>query len=603
MCHSTPITIPKMSLGSHGFALVKAGSFAKIKTVHDTSACEVFLAKKKTEEATEAAGAGDSAQNSSSDGEVVIVVRRTKIVGPNSLDSFDLQSELYALCDHPNIVRPMALCMDPPTYAQVLPLAKYGSLYELLHDPARETQRQVLSWPLSFAIAHDIAAAINYLHNDLGLLFRDLKPANVLVFEDFSAKLTDFDTVKFVDESRNRTKTVYHHGPSGGFHKAFIAGTLVYMAPELMMNRPYTPAADVYSLGVTMNELATGCIPYSDVETTTLQFHTVIEANYSQQALMQDITTKHLRPNPATRAPSYAGASSIPAAYTDLSKKCWAGDAGSRPSAAQVLEALDKLAADNGFGDIVANLKVRQQHAEESAKAAASSKPSTAEAQEDTGDGAQLPAAAGDAAAAASAGAPRLTRAEATAKKSKAKVKAWNQFFSQRNDEDLRRRSSKIDWQAFANTAGGGGGGDSTYVPVVRGGGLASFGLRGEDNMEDTFFVFESLDTATSSTGYGSAHIYGVADGHAGPGAAVFVQANFVDTLLSVLEEAQTKGEEMTMPAALRETFLRIDAAFVKWAKDNDDSSGCALVVCVVVGGTVYVANAGDCRAVVSRKT
>ena len=583
-----------MSLGSHGFALVKAGSFAKIKTVHDTSACEVFLATRNPEEATAAAGAGDAVPNSS-DGSV-IVVRRTKIVGPNSLDSFDLQSELYALCDHPNIVRPMALCMDPPTYAQVLPLAKYGSLYELLHDPARETQRQVLSWPLSFAIAHDIAAAINYLHNDLGLLFRDLKPANVLVFDDFSAKLTDFDTVKFVDESRNRTKTVYHHGPSGGFHKAFIAGTLVYMAPELMMNRPYTPPADVYSLGVTMNELATGCIPYSDVETTTLQFHTVIEANYSQQALMQDITTKHLRPNPATRAPSYAGASPIPAEYTNLAKQCWAGNADSRPSAAKVLASLNKLATENGFGDIVADLKIRQQHAEKSAKAAASLKPATSEI-EDTGNVAQLPAAAGDA---ASAGATRLTRAEATAKKSKAKVKAWNQFFSQRNDEDLRRRSSKIDWKTFVNTAGGD---ESTYVPVVRGGGLASFGLRGEDNMEDTFFVFESLDTATSSTGYGSAHIYGVADGHAGPGAAVFVQANFVDTLLSVLEEAQAKGEETTMPAALTEAFLRVDAAFVKWAKENDDSSGCALVVCVVIGGTVYVANAGDCRAVVSRKT
>ena len=89
------------------------------------------------------------------------------------------------------------------------------------------------------------------------------------------------------------------------------------MAPELMLNSPYTRAADVYSLGVTMNELATGCIPYSDVETTTLQFHTVIEANYSQQALMADITTKDLRPNTnnATHTPaSYAeGCQPLPA--------------------------------------------------------------------------------------------------------------------------------------------------------------------------------------------------------------------------------------------------------------------------------------------------
>ncbi len=176
---------------------------------------------------------------------------------------------------------------------------------------------------------------------------------------------------------------------------------------------------------------------------------------------------------------------------------------------------------------------------------------------------------------------------------------------------------------------------------IVRGGGLASYGLRGQDNMEDTFFIHESLDVvggggSAATRAYGRVHVYGVADGHAGPGAAVFVQDHFVQTLLSVLEEGEAQAQEVqesqvaggdsggaaggtndsdthkknkkkqkkpiTMPDALREAFLRVDAAFVQWAAENDDASGCALVVCVVVGGTIYVANAGDCRAVVGRK-
>jgi serine/threonine protein kinase len=206
-----------MSLRTHGFPQLPTSSFEKKKTIHDTAACEVFIARRKVSDGAAAEEAGEQ----------LIVVRRTKIVGPNSLDSFDLQSELFALCHHPNIVRPIALCMDPPTYAQLLPLAAYGSLHELLHDPARDAQRCALSWPLCLALARDVAAAIDYLHSELGLLFRDLKPANVLVFGDLSARLTDFDTVRYADDKRNRTKTVYHHGPSGGFHKALIAGTLV----------------------------------------------------------------------------------------------------------------------------------------------------------------------------------------------------------------------------------------------------------------------------------------------------------------------------------------------------------------------------------------
>ena len=524
----------------------------------------------------------DGSENSEKDGEVV-VIRRTKIVGPNSLDSFDLQSELYSLCNHRNIVRPSALCMDPPTYAQILPLARFGSLYELLHDPAREQQRQALTWPLCFSLAHDIASAINYLHVDLGLMFRDLKPANVLVFDDYCAKLTDFDTVKYADESKNRTKTVYHHGPSGGFHKAFIAGTLVYMAPELMMNKPYTTAADIYSLGVTMNELATGCIPYSDVETTTLQFHTVIEANYSQQALMQDITTKKLRPNPASVAPTYAGSESIPTRYAQLAQACWAANNGERPSSSDVLERLNEIASAQKYSDVISKPDVRRAMAARSLQAATDSVASkNGTPANKSADGKEVDVV--------------LHPREAAAKKSKAKVQPRNQFFVQ--SEDLRERSSKVNWKAFSNGVGK----PDKYVPIVRGGGLASYGLRGADNMEDAFFINESLDqTFVASQGYGAAHIYGVADGHAGPGAAVFVQDHFVDTLLAILIAGQ-KENTVTMQEALTAAFVQIDHDFVEWAKANGDSSGCALIVCVVVDGTVYIANAGDCRAVIGRK-
>ena len=69
-----------------------------------------------------------------------------------------------------------------------------------------------------------------------------------------------------------------------------------------------------------------------------------------------------------------------------------------------------------------------------------------------------------------------------------------------------------------------------------------------------------------------------------------------------MLEESSAAGTKLAMTDALRAAFLRVDHDFGVWAQENGDTSGCALIVCVVVDGTVYVANAGDCRAVLGRK-
>lgn len=46
---------------------------------------------------------------------------------------------------------------------------------------------------------------------------------------------------------------------------ADMVGTLVYMAPELMRRQASSPASDVFSLAICLNEMLTGCVPYSDV--------------------------------------------------------------------------------------------------------------------------------------------------------------------------------------------------------------------------------------------------------------------------------------------------------------------------------------------------
>jgi len=96
------------------------------------------------------------------------------------------------------------------------------------------------------SIFAQIACGLQALH-DAQLLHRDLKPANILVDDAGRVKLLDFGLIQALSEATD------DHGGH--------AGTPAYMAPELWTNAAPTPAADWFSMGVTLHQALTGQLP------------------------------------------------------------------------------------------------------------------------------------------------------------------------------------------------------------------------------------------------------------------------------------------------------------------------------------------------------
>lgn len=105
-----------------------------------------------------------------------------------------------------------------------------------------------------FEIATAVADALDYAH-DRGLLHRDVKPANILIADQDSARrrilLADFGIARRIDEASGLTAT------------NMTVGTLNYVAPEQLMGDPIDGRADQYALAATVFHLLTGTAPHA----------------------------------------------------------------------------------------------------------------------------------------------------------------------------------------------------------------------------------------------------------------------------------------------------------------------------------------------------
>jgi serine/threonine-protein kinase len=196
--------------------------------------------------------------------------------GRDALARFEREVKAMRALDHPSVVPLRDYFADGP--AIVLAWMDGGTLEQML----------AATGPLAPARAVEIAcsllAALGEAHR-MGILHRDVKPANVLFDSAGAARLTDFGVAHLGDASATAT--------------AGLFGTLAYMSPEQREGRPADARSDLFAVGVILREMLTGERPSPSEPSGAAPSASHRELDVRHDAAVDRLTA----PSPAARPP------------------------------------------------------------------------------------------------------------------------------------------------------------------------------------------------------------------------------------------------------------------------------------------------------------
>ena len=188
---------------------------------------------------------------------VAIKVLRPELASTTAVvDRFRAEAVVLAKLNHPNIATLYSLLVEGDELFMVLEFVPGETLDSILH------KRGVLRVEEAIPVFCQLLDGMDHAH-ELGIVHRDMKPANVMVTDKGTLKVLDFGIARLLGTSRLT-------------RAGNVVGTLEYMAPEQVRGEETDARSDVYALGMMLYEMLTGRTPFAsenDFELMRMQVH------------------------------------------------------------------------------------------------------------------------------------------------------------------------------------------------------------------------------------------------------------------------------------------------------------------------------------------
>ena len=186
-----------------------------------------------------------------------------------SVKRFINESKAVAMLSHPNIVKIFAVSMKEDLKYIVMEYIEGITLKSYMQ------KKRILSPEETLSSAAQILAALDHAHSK-GIVHRDIKPQNIMLTRSGQIKVTDFGIAK-LPNAETVTMT----------DKAI--GTVYYISPEQASGKAIDARSDLYSLGVTMYEMATGELPFNAESPVSVALMQVNEKQVPPKEVNPDI--------------------------------------------------------------------------------------------------------------------------------------------------------------------------------------------------------------------------------------------------------------------------------------------------------------------------